>query len=60
VLLAAYRIGHTPHYAEIRPRLTGEQSLKDSGLVYCDNGPHRASPHDDVRYSLDHNRRDYR
>jgi hypothetical protein len=54
----AYRVGHTPDYAEWRPQLKGEQAMKDCGLVHCDNGPHRARPSDDVRYSLDYHCRD--
>jgi hypothetical protein len=44
-LLAVYRVGHTSEYAEWRSNHLGaEQSLKQSGLVVSDNGPHRAAP----------------
>lgn len=51
-LLAAYRLGHTDKWADRRSALPGEQSLKETGLIFCHNGPHRARPSDDVNYSL--------
>ncbi|MEV6597969.1 hypothetical protein AB0M36_13975 [Actinoplanes sp. NPDC051346] len=33
--------------------------LKDTGLIECSTGPHRALPINDVGYSIDHRRHSY-
>src|SRR6185312_13233105 len=54
VLLAAYAVGNTPHNNTWRQdHLPAEHTLKVSGLLQSDSGPHRAAVHPDVRYSLD-------
>ncbi|MGR6924322.1 hypothetical protein ACU635_59530 [[Actinomadura] parvosata] len=55
VLLAALACGHTPDYAAFRTRPgwhEAETTLKTGGLLYSDNGPHRAFATADVHYSL--------
>jgi hypothetical protein len=55
VLLAALAAGQSPAYAELRsqPGWTyAETALKETGLLYTDNGPHRVHLSDDVKFSL--------
>jgi hypothetical protein len=55
ILLAAYVLhGHGEYGSWRQDHLDAEQSLKDSGLLHSQNGPHRVSLDDDVRFSLDH------
>ncbi|MEV5554694.1 hypothetical protein AB0L44_13645 [Nonomuraea wenchangensis] len=54
-LLAAYVLhGHGEYDSWRQDHLDAEQALKDSGLLHSQNGPHRVSLDDDVRFSLDH------
>ncbi|MGV9386191.1 hypothetical protein ACWDRB_61035 [Nonomuraea sp. NPDC003707] len=54
-LLAAYVFHGRGDYESWRQdHLDAEQVLKDSGLLHSQNGPHRVSLDDDVRFSLDH------
>ncbi|MEV3986909.1 hypothetical protein [Nonomuraea sp. NPDC049758] len=55
VMLTALACGHTPDYAAFRTRPgwhEAETTLKSGGLLYSDNGPHRAFAAADVLYSL--------
>lgn len=55
ILLAAYVLhGHGEYDSWRQDHLDAEQALKDSGLLHSQNGPHRVSLDDDVRFSLDH------
>lgn len=55
ILLAAYVLhGHGEYDSWRQDHLDAEQVLKDSGLLHSQNGPHRVSLDDDVRFSLDH------
>ncbi|MEV0633270.1 hypothetical protein [Nonomuraea wenchangensis] len=55
ILLAAYVLrGHGEYDSWRQDHLDAEQALKDSGLIHSQNGPHRVSLDDDVRFSLDH------
>ncbi|MFF5205855.1 hypothetical protein [Streptosporangium sp. NPDC000396] len=55
ILLAASVLrGHGEYGSWRQDHLDAEQALKDSGLLHSQNGPHRVSLDDDVRFSLDH------
>jgi hypothetical protein len=52
-LLAAHVFGTQPDYAGWRKdHLDDERTLRTSGLLRSDNGPHHANPTEDVRFSL--------
>jgi hypothetical protein len=54
-LLDAYVLHSHGEYDSWRQdHLDAEQALKDGGLLHSQNGPHRVSLDDDVRFSLDH------
>ncbi|WP_433235223.1 hypothetical protein ACQPYK_24950 [Streptosporangium sp. CA-135522] len=54
-LLAAYVLhGHGEYDSWRQDHLDAEQAFKDGGLLHSQNGPHRVSLDDDVRFSLDH------
>jgi hypothetical protein len=55
VLLAALAAGQTAAYADLRAErgwAAAEAALKETGLIYSINGPHRVHVSDDVKFSL--------
>jgi hypothetical protein len=55
VLLAALATGQSDSYAGLRAQrgwAGAETALKETGLIYSSNGPHRVHVSDDVKFSL--------